>query len=672
MFFRRVFGRKEPTANGFYPPESPALPPIDSSPSAYRRGGARPPVHHKPPAGSQQQRNQQPPSSTTSSSDDNNKRVLSVLQLTPLWEHIIRNKALPATINESDMFEEFLERLRDPEWQVRQHALRVLVDVLIVMKRRADGYFNPLVPSLVENLGHAAPAIRKGALDVLKVHMAETERPDLVLQDIIELGIAQPIGASPIGRLSVGVMLSLPSLVQTTLETVHRNQCLKMTVQALCAKMVQVTYQEVSLKVLLRIREQIGSREFAEHAAPAALREFELLCNVYGLPRSDTQIGDSSTDLYISSSAGGMRTWQVLNSDSESTSKWKSREERPIRSKPNDDETEYDTAESNGEASGRLSRQQAEKPSSLKKQNPAKSSPNNADDGAQQPSAKNNPHQNRIRLTPLGDHEANHFATGCEERVILETEINIDNTAVTMRILEQSDAHEIGYEEEDDDDDDDPANNNNVYEHSGIVRVLTDSELDEANESNYRNNNLIPRTASNYGDQLRSPRRVTFGGESVKMRTPDSESVSQSDVELADKQPLHINIPSDNTQPLVEARAKSGGGKLSTMSPVRRVRRLSMSPADEPASLTPPHRQIEVLHNLQRSPLISPTRASRRNSAADEQQGDGNADTSIIKDNQHSVESEAGDWEELGMVDDKCLQNLQSGVCIFKCTLLIF
>lgn len=683
MFFRRVFGRKEPTANGFYPPESPTLPPIDS-PNAHRRGGhgpGRPPIPNQQPTS----HNRKPPSST-SSSDDNNKRVLSVLQLTPLWEHIIRNKALPTNINESDMFDEFLERLRDPEWQVRQHALRVLVDVLIVMKRRADGYFNPLIPSLVENLGHAAPAIRKGALDVLKVHMSETERPDLVLQDIIELGIAQPISSSPIGRLSVGVMLSLPSLIQTILDTSHRNQCLRMTIQALCLKMVQVTYQEVSLKVLLRIRELVGSREFAEHIPPATLREFELLCNVYGLPRSDTLIGDSSNDLYISTSAGGQRTWQVLtNSDNESSSKWKSKEGnlRQTTTSTGDD-TEYETTESNGESAGRLSRQQHEKPSSLKKNHSAKLNPSPTLIDVPLSAKISIPNQSRVRLKPLGDQNTNNLGFGGDERVILETEINIDNTAVTMRILEQStvDAHEIGYEEEDEDDDDRPNDDNNVYEHSGIVRVLTDSELDEVNETNYKNS-YPHRSSSNYGDHLRSPRRVTFGGESVKMRTPDSESISQSDVEQADKQPLHINIPSDNTKPL--ERAKSAVSKMSTMSPVRRVRRLSMSPADEPCSLTPPHRQIEVLHNLQRSPLISPTRASRRNSTADEEQDAGNgnqldngmpdskndadkAEASEKSNNNNSSSSieEVTDWEDLGMVDEKCLQNLQSGVSIPK------
>lgn len=94
--------------------------------------------------------------------EEKQSRGLSVLQLTPLWEHIIRTNSMPRSIILSDVFEEFYERLHDPEWQVRQHALRVLVDVLIVMGQQADHHVNALLHPLVDNLGHIAPAVRKG------------------------------------------------------------------------------------------------------------------------------------------------------------------------------------------------------------------------------------------------------------------------------------------------------------------------------------------------------------------------------------------------------------------------------------------------------------------------------------------------------------------------------
>lgn len=178
----------------------------------------------------------------------------SVLQLTPLWEHIIRTKSLPSNVNETEMFAEFLERLYDPEWQVRQHALKVLVDVLIVMGQRADQYFSPLIKPLVENLGHAAPAVQKGALDCLKVYMSETAMPETVLLEIIGVGMEQKLMNSVVfGRQCIAVMLSLPSLIQTQLlNKGKRSFVIKAAIDALTIKMTQVTYQETALKVLLR------------------------------------------------------------------------------------------------------------------------------------------------------------------------------------------------------------------------------------------------------------------------------------------------------------------------------------------------------------------------------------------------------------------------------------
>lgn len=620
MFFRRVFSRKEPTTNGRYPQEEIGT--LTIPPSPHRNRLVR----------------------RTSSEE---KRGLAVLQLTPLWEHIIRTKSLPTNVNEPEMFEEFLERLRDPEWQVRQHALRVLVDVLIVMKQSADQFFAPLIRQLVENLGHAAPAIRKGALDVLKVYMSETAMPETVLLEIIDLGLEQKLNDAIFGRLCVGVMLSLPSLIQPTLGTSKRDYVLKSTIDALTRKMVQVTYQEVALKVLLRIREMVGAREFSEHIAHGAYREFELLCNVYGLPRSENA-ADASNDLYISTSAGGNRTWQVLTTGNEKQ------------------------MNTNGNKNTNNSKV---RPTELYwKSTTDEDDDDNDDEGV-----------NKVRPCM--------YQCDDDEKVIMETEINIDNTAVTMRILEQKDSHMIPY---DDDSGDEEELVGPVYEHSGIVRVLTDSELEEIN------NGLNTVEGMDY--MRRTPRRVTFGGEIVKMRTPDSDSVTQSDGDdhrrrsntqspTPAKNSLLIDIPNDNTMPTTlsspPSRVSSAIGSLTNanallplMSPndrpksalttspvmVKQVRRLS-SPVDDIISSTPPHKQIEVLHNLQRSPSISPTRISRRNSSSDKigsTAHDIEPVTTRLDDVEELKSNAAGQvqrsWEELGLVSVEVVKNLRSGV----------
>lgn len=630
MFFRRVFSRKEPTKNGRYPQED--LGTLSIPPSPHRNRLVR----------------------RTSSEE---KRGLAVLQLTPLWEHIIRTKSLPSNVNEPEMFEEFLERLRDPEWQVRQHALRVLVDVLIVMKQSADQFFAPLIRQLVENLGHAAPAIRKGALDVLKVYMSETAMPETVLLEIIDLGLEQKLNDAIFGRLCVGVMLSLPSLIQPTLGTSKRDYVLKSTIDALTRKMVQVTYQEVALKVLLRIREMVGAREFSEHIAHEAYREFEMLCNVYGLPRSENS-ADASNDLYISTSAGGNRTWQVLTAGNEK--------------------------QVNNKGSKNTNNSKV-RPTELY----WKSTTDEDDD--------DNDNEDGKKVRP------SMYQCDDDEKVIMETEINIDNTPVTMRILEQKDSHMIPYDDDSGGDEEELVGP--VYEHSGIVRVLTDSELEEIN------NGLNTIDGMDY--MRRTPRRVTFGGEIVKMRTPDSDSVTQSDGDDHRKRSntqspttvnrsLLIDIPNDNTMPTALSsptnRASSAIGSVTnanalsaltsptdrpksaqTTSPVliKRVRRLSNSPGDDIISSTPPHKQIEVLHNLQRSPSISPTRISRRNSSSD-RIGNSVQDVEPVTMRLDEVENLKSDavgqeqsWEELGLVPLEVVKNLRSGVSSNKFRLLL-
>lgn len=645
MFFRRVFSRKEPTTNGRFPQEENIVVP----PSPHRNRLLR----------------------STSSEE---KRGLSVLQLTPLWEHIIRTKSLPSNVNEIEMFGEFIERLRDPEWQVRQHALRVLVDVLIVMKQSSDQYFAPLIRQLVENLGHAAPAIRKGALDVLKVYMSETAMAETVLLEIIDIGMEQKKNDPLFGRLCVGVMLSLPSLVQTCIHTSKRDYILKAAIEALTNKMVQVTYQEVALKVLLRIRELIGAREFSDHIAHGAYREFELLCNVYGLPRSEI-VADASNDLYISTSAGGNRTWQVLTkgSDEKNNNSKVHPTELSWKSTTDEDDEDDDSAEG-GNSKGQ-------------------------DEFVPIPNSEE---------TLLTYHANGEFHQPEDGKVIMETEINIENTAVTMRILEQDSSHETSDGDEED--------INSVYEHSGIVRVLTDSELEEINNINNNSDSTV--------DYLRrTPRRVTFGGEIVKMRTPDSDSITQSDVDdmryvnplqqQLHKNSLRIDIPNDNTKPasrplsavtsksedIVKTESTNTQLTPSATSPasqhernkamlspaaIKRARRLSVSPVEEIISATPPHKEIEVLHNLQRSPLISPTRISRRNSSETkaeveiennfkiEEQSDKEKQIETAFKNVSTANKKTEDalqekltWEDLVIVDEVVIKNLKSGVSSF-------
>ncbi|XP_037902501.1 uncharacterized protein LOC119646189 isoform X2 [Hermetia illucens] len=577
----------------------------------------------------------------------------SVIQLTPLWEHIIRTRTLPEDLNPATMFDEFIERLGDPEWQVRQHALRVLIDVLIVMGQKADSYFAPIIPQLVENLGHPAPTVRKGALDALRVYISETAMPESILLEIMDIGLNQRITNEPFGgRLTCGVMLSLPSLVQATLHTSKRNYILQSAVDMLVNKMTQVTYQEVTLKVLLRIRDLVGPDEFSNYMSHGAYREFELLCNVYGLSEPETLVSSSRS------------SWHAINSfepdDGDSSSNqvdmfWRSED---------DDELfkgeEYD--------------------------------PN--------------------------------------EKVIMETEIKINDDTLTMRILERKDepledgnCHAIICSDDDE--------ITGTLENSGLIHVLSDSELEDINnnvtDDNENDDRFVPRT----------PKRVTFGGEIVKMRTPDSDTTVHSDADNSSRSMserrfenlnfLTVEIPNDNTKPVQRSKSATvtppssvtptprstppaspkaplqqpplkdpptkvipapaadptspskpiSSSPTSLLSPKKQLtpdeskpksataspfRRISISPVDAIISPKPVHKEIEVLHNLQRSPCISPRPVSRPSSRNNVDEKEEESESAKVKKEETVVPAPSvKSWEELKIVDDDVLKDLKSG-----------
>lgn len=96
----------------------------------------------------------------------------------------MRTRKFPSEVDAQATFVEISERLRDPEWEVRQHALRVLVDVLPTLNADVDKVMQPVVPELINNLGHPAPAVRKGALDTLRVYLIHSPNRDSMVKSV--------------------------------------------------------------------------------------------------------------------------------------------------------------------------------------------------------------------------------------------------------------------------------------------------------------------------------------------------------------------------------------------------------------------------------------------------------------------------------------------------------
>ena len=110
-----------------------------------------------------------------------------LLELTPLWQQALQYRRLPPGLDRERLFAELTCRLRDAEWEVRQHALRVLADLAAVLdtsdasRMAAAG----VIADVADNLGHPAPGVRGGATEAL---MALVTVPGADVAVVLALG----------------------------------------------------------------------------------------------------------------------------------------------------------------------------------------------------------------------------------------------------------------------------------------------------------------------------------------------------------------------------------------------------------------------------------------------------------------------------------------------------
>lgn len=360
----------------------------------------------------------------------NDKRGAPI-QLTPLWEHVVRTQSVPKDVNLADIFVALNDRLRDPEWEVRQHALRVLVDVIPVMDDTLDQRMEILLGDLIGNLGHPGPAVRKGALDSLKVYLTHSMHADDILHNIVFRGVEHYTDSQLQSDVVVGIILSLPNLIFPGSTS---DSTIEYVVRTLIAKLVQVTFQEVSLRSLTRIRDMIGHAEFdriLEDTQPNTRRDFELLCQVYnsqnqkpGFVNHDNNFADEDRP-----------NWNDLNANIIQDNRWNS----------------------DSDSAGIVSQDEITKSKDTER----------------------NESVDTENSVPSG-------------KVILETEIQFNSsTAVTMKILEEGESKSVNDSDSDEDNRD------------CVVKVLSDSENEDAFELRRR----TPRRVRFGGEvvKLRTP-----------------------------------------------------------------------------------------------------------------------------------------------------------------------
>ncbi|XP_076231349.1 uncharacterized protein LOC143177360 [Calliopsis andreniformis] len=406
------------------------------------------------------------------------------IQLTPLWEHVVRTRKFPNEVDTRLTFLEIAERLRDPEWEVRQHALRVLIDVLPTLNADVvDKVMQPVVSELVNNLGHPAPAVRKGALDALRVFLIHSRDKENTIEGILQDGLNRSeVHDSFQTNVTTGVILSVPSLLFPSTNSPSPNvRLIKDATIALASRLAQVPHQEAVLKSLMKIRDVVGIEEFEgylEDYDNKLKRNIEILSKIYNV-KSNKKPQKKAEMKSIEN---------VEGKDSER--KWES------------DSDTSGIAEEEEEVSNGIS-----------------------------PAA----------------------------RVVLETEIKFnEETAITMTILEEKEDSE---EEQDDE--------------SG-----TDVRNDGEGKSS--------------ADRRKTPRRVHFGGEIVKLRTPDSDEIES--LEAVPKTRIPVPVSPATKMPVTRPRPSS-----QPCSPRRKPEKLKRASRSVSSS---PKREVYT-HNAELSPKKS-------------------------------------------------------------------
>ncbi|XP_035717783.1 uncharacterized protein LOC118439769 isoform X1 [Vespa mandarinia] len=403
------------------------------------------------------------------------------IQLTPLWEHVVRTRRFPSEIDTRLIFVEISERLRDPEWEVRQHALRVLMDVMPTLSSEiVDEVMQPVVPELLNNLGHAAPAVRKGALDALRVYLVHSLDRERIVKNIFRDGFnrrdVQDVFQT---NLITGVILSAPSLLfPSSSGSRPSKDIVKYVTFSLASRLTQVAYQEAILKSLMKIREIIGVGEFDDIISGCdgeLKKHLEVLCKVYNVKpskKSQTKISlDRKEVNKLDDEVGNPTCEKIWDSDSDTSG-----------IAEEDDEIVNGT------------------------------------------------------MPPA--------------RVVLETEIKFnEETAITMTILEE--------------------------------KAMNSEEDEEGEESGTDVRNETEITSEHNDRRKKTPRRVHFGGEIVKLRTPDSDD-TESVVVASSKTRIPLPVSPATKMPSERPRRKSISQPNSPHFARRNTNRMSRSLSSSP------------------------------------------------------------------------------------------
>lgn len=204
--------------------------------------------------------------------------------LAPLWDRVLRARALPPDLDVELLYVAIRDRLTHPEWEVRLHALRVLADLLPLSGNALSFPFD----QVVDNLGHNSPNVRKAALDALKVfctHCEDVECAARAILDKCSYHNIRPHSANIDTKVNVitGLILSIPS-VMGILKRRHSHLDMLPIFQVLGEKLYDPVHRDVAQRSLLKLRRACGPRDYMIYLSrldPKVQERFRHLCETY-------------------------------------------------------------------------------------------------------------------------------------------------------------------------------------------------------------------------------------------------------------------------------------------------------------------------------------------------------------------------------------------------------
>lgn len=166
------------------------------------------------------------------------------------------------------MFILLRERLRNVEREVRQHALRVLADLIPVIERnQIDKHMEFILPDLIVNLSHLAPAVRKGTVDVLRIYVKYSAQPNDVVRSLMSI-------VPDDSQLMQGLLMAAPYFTNH-----HINEdTLDFLIRQLFSTIKYDYLKETSVCSLVKIRNKLGVEHFNNLLGSERIKTFQELC----------------------------------------------------------------------------------------------------------------------------------------------------------------------------------------------------------------------------------------------------------------------------------------------------------------------------------------------------------------------------------------------------------